>query len=101
MPDTPSTKHGIERPADGDFIEGHPAVMRDAIDLIDELIAVAIDDDPRPAAATFGRFHRHPTTGVVSFDTGSQWVTIPVSGLIGAADLTSALAALVGVSQTG
>jgi microcystin-dependent protein len=90
MPDDPSTIHDIPRPADNDFINGWPAAMRAAIDLIDGVMATAIDDDPRPAAGTFGRIHRHPTTGAVSFDAGTGWVEIakvPVPAASLAADV--------------
>lgn len=79
MPDVPSAKHGVTRPADGDFINDWPSLMRNAIDEFDALIAAAIDDDPRPAAGVFGRVHR-ADDGTISFDTGLGWVELARMG---------------------
>lgn len=72
MPDTPSTKYGIDRPADGDSIRGWPATIRSAIDKIDALMATISTVAPRPAAGLLGRFHR-AADGTVSLDTGGSW----------------------------
>lgn len=76
MPDTPSTRWAIERPADGDLIHDWPSIMRTSIDSIDAVLLGWNSTDPRPAAGTAGRIHRHPTTGVLSFDTGTGWATM-------------------------
>lgn len=50
--------------------------------LADQVAAVAVlytQADPRPAAGVQGRIHRHPTTGVLSYDTGSAWDDVAVS----------------------
>lgn len=75
MPEAPTPKHGIPLPADDEFINDWPAIMRDALGDVDALMAVAIEDDPRPAAGIFGRFHR-AVDGTISFDTGLAWVVI-------------------------
>jgi microcystin-dependent protein len=73
MPDTPSGKYGIQRPADVDHIRDWPSIMRTAIDELDGLIVAFSVADPRPAAGKSGRLHRHPTTGVISYDDGASW----------------------------
>lgn len=79
MPDVPTPKHAIEQPADGDFINDWPAIMRAALGQLDDLIASFIEDDPRPAAGVSGRFHR-AADGTISFDTGGAWVEVARMG---------------------
>lgn len=92
MPDAPTPKHGLTQPADDEFINAWPALMRAALGDLDALIAVVNEEDPRPAAGTFGTFHRD-ADGTISFDTGLGWVTIaqaalsdlsavPISGIV-------------------
>lgn len=76
MPATPSTKFGLVRPADADFINTWPGSARAMIDAVDALMSVVDQTDPRPAAGVFGRIHRHPVTGVISFDAGSGWIEL-------------------------
>lgn len=82
MPATPSDRLGLARPADGDFINTWPATARAALDALDDRAAVFDTTDPRPAASVPGRFHRHPTTGVISYDTGSAWVQIATAPIV-------------------
>jgi len=87
LPTTPSPKHGLTRPADGDFINSWPASTRQVIDYLDPYIAGAITTTPRPAAGLFGRFHL-AADGTLTFDTGSAWVEIR-SGVVGVAQLAA------------
>lgn len=73
MPDTPSPKHGLVRPADNDFINTWPLSARQLIDALDALVASISLADPRPAAGKSGRIHRHPVTGELSLDNGASW----------------------------
>lgn len=79
MPDAPTPKHAIEQPADGDFINQWPAIMRTALGQLDTLLAAFVEDDPRPAAGVSGRFHR-AADGTISFDTGAAWVEVARMG---------------------
>lgn len=78
MPST-TTKYSIARPDDNDFVNSWPLTMRTALNWLDTAIATVDATNPRPAASKFGRVHRHPTTGVISFDTGSAWVDLAVA----------------------
>lgn len=89
MPGAPTTKHGFATLADGDFINDFPAVHDANIAALDALIAVAIEDDPRPAPGIFGRFHR-AASGLLSFDDGTDWL-----------ELSSAQAAAAGATFVG
>lgn len=90
MTGPPTTKHGLPTLAGGEDINDFPPVFNETVDTLDDLIATAIDDMPRPAAGTFGRFHRNPLTGGLSFDTGIGWL-----------ELSSADAAAAGATFVG
>lgn len=76
MPETPTARFGYAPPSDTDFINDWPQIERAALALIESKGAIFTHADPRPAAGVAGRFHRHPTTGVISYDTGSAWIQI-------------------------
>lgn len=105
MPESPTPRFGIVAPSDGDFINLWPALMRAALAQVEDLAAIAIDDDPRPAAGTFGRVHRDTGTGAISFDTGSAWVSIVTPALLTSTirtnDAATAVTALPGSPYDG
>jgi microcystin-dependent protein len=81
VPDTPSVKHGIVRPSDGDFVNTWPATTRAVVDWVDDNIATFSEESPRPAAGVSGRWHRDPADGTLSFDTGAAWVEVPYGSI--------------------
>src|ERR1044072_8033815 len=93
MPDTPSPKHGLVRPADTDFINAWPSQVRSIVDYLDPRIATIITGAPRPAAGVVGRFHK-ADDGTLTFDDGTNWVELPnvplQSADIGDAQVTNA-----------
>jgi hypothetical protein len=82
MPATPSDRLGLTRPADGDFIETWPGTARAMIDNADDVMAIFSHADPRPAAGIPGRFHRHPVSSVISYDTGAAWIQIATAPVV-------------------
>ncbi len=57
-------------PADPPNTDGH---MRAIAERVAAVFALFDHTDPRPLAGVAGRFHRHPVTGLISYDFGTAW----------------------------